>query len=758
LVALVASACSPPGGASAAAVESFTIADGALVAPAPGDSAIRIDSLDIAIGHGRLRLGPGALVPARRVGDAEWCAAFSGAIALEYAPEWAVERTELLRATGAETWRLACDGLVLIGEAARRAVSAQVGGAIDVRALSGESPVGLFRALAPELARDGGEPWTGLLRELLEGGGGDYALAIGFDRGKPVAPIELDPSRHEASALYLPPAPGRAMDLASMEPVTSLAAGQRPSWRRAQLVPEHVGVEVRIDDGLGLWTATAIAARMHAAGPTWVSFDLAGKLIVDSVLVDGVVAPSGRIPGGTTLWVRIPEGVERGMACEIRIAAHGRILARDGDWIALESSLGWIPQHDRFQRTTYDLRFRSPRSYQLVAVGDCVSRTVEAEELVSRWVLARPTRNPTFVIGPFDETRLDDPRLPSLTVLMSRSMQRRVRQEFGEGEVGGDLSKQAIADLANAQKFYSTLFGPPFDTTIVAAEIPYLHGESFPGLVNLSWATFSSVTDPTLPQHLRAHEMAHQWWPLGADFASYRDQWLSEGMADFCALWFQQVSAGDPRNYLARLEMSRKDLVHRRWRAAGNPEEASPLALGARIRAKQGQDARTAILYHKGAWVLHMLRNLMLDPRTLRDDRFAAFLRETYQTYRGRGMTTRDVRLLAEKHADEELAWFFRQWVEGTAIPTYRWAWHKEKGSDGRWTVGIRVRASDVPDDFRMPIPVRIDLGEGRSVRYRVEVAGRSGESSLEGLEFEPRQIGFNDLAAVLCEAKEEAW
>jgi aminopeptidase N len=183
-----------------------------------------------------------------------------------------------------------------------------------------------------------------------------------------------------------------------------------------------------------------------------------------------------------------------------------------------------------------------------------------------------------------------------------------------------------------------------------------------------------------------------------------------------------------------------------------------PLALGMRIRAKQGQDARTAILYHKGAWVLHMLRNLMLDPRTLRDDRFAAFLREAYQTYRGRSMTTQDVRLLAEKHADEELAWFFRQWVEGTAIPSYRWAWHKEKRPDGRWTVGIRVRASDVPDDFRMPIPVRIDLGEGRSVRYRVEVAGRSGESSLEGLEFEPRQIGFNDLAAVLCEAKEEAW
>jgi len=446
------------------------------------------------------------------------------------------------------------------------------------------------------------------------------------------------------------------------------------------------------------------------------------------------------------------------MALDLRFVTHGRVLERDGDWIALESSFGWMPVHDPFHPVTYDLVFRSPRAYKLVAVGDLVSSTAEGERVRTEWKLARPARNPTFVIGPFDETRLDDPRLPPVTVLMSKSMQREVRDMYGEDEVGGDLSRQAMADLANAQNFFRKLFGDPPDTTVVAAEIPYLHGEAFPGLVNLTWATFSDVTDRTLPTHMRAHEMAHQWWPLGADYATYRDQWLSEGMADFCALWFMQVSAGDPRSYFDRLELWRRDLVPFRWRAAGNPQEASPLALGWRIHSTGVSTARTDVLYHKGAWVIHMLRGLMLDPRTARDDRFAAFLRETYRTYRGRSMSTSDVQAIAEKHAGEELGWFFRQWVEGTAIPSYRWSWHKTRQADGRWNVEVKVATEHVPDDFRMPVPVRLHLGQGRSLRFRVDVGGTSGTSVIEGLELEPRGVEFNEFAAVLCEAREVAW
>jgi hypothetical protein len=755
---LLAPALAPGPAAGAAVADSFAAAAALLAAPSAGERALRVDSLTLLVGHGRVRLGPGVLVAATRLGDRTWGAAFVGEARLEYHPELAVERAELRRSTGAERFERVVDAAVIVS--CDSVLSGLLGGpaAVDARTVPGDGAAALWRDFGRLIGGKEVDRWPGLARGLLHGADDGYRLVAGFVRGEPAAALEFDPAEREASALSVRPAGEDGLRLASCEPVAPPAPGLAFSRRQPSLVAEQVRVETTIEDDLSARVATRIAARLHEGGPAWVAFTLNPDLAVDSVTVDGIPVPWGRRKDAATLWLRVPPGLERGMAFDLGFVTRGRILERDGDWIALKSSLGWLPFHDAFQRTPYELSFRSPRAYRLVSVGDLVATTAEGNGVLTRWSVSRPSRNPTFVIGPFDETRLDDPRLPPVTVLWSKSMQRQVRSTFGEDEVGGDLSKQAMADLANAQNFFRRLFGDPPDTTVVAAEIPYLHGEAFPGIVNLTWATFSDVTDRTLPLHLRAHEMAHQWWPLGADFASYRDQWLSEGMADFCALWFQQVSAGDPRSYFDRLETWRRDLVPRRWRAAGNREEASPLALGWRIRAASGSGAREAILYHKGAWVLHMLRGLMLDPRTLRDDRFAAFLRETYRTYRGRSMATRDVQAIAEKHAGEELGWFFREWVEGTAIPSYRWSWRKTKQADGRWTAEVRVAATEVPDDFRMPVPVRLDLGEGRSLRFRVDVTGAGGNTAVEGIEFEPRDAEFNEFAGVLCEAREVPW
>ena len=36
------------------------------------------------------------------------------------------------------------------------------------------------------------------------------------------------------------------------------------------------------------------------------------------------------------------------------------------------------------------------------------------------------------------------------------------------------------------------------------------------------------------------HEAAHQWWGDLVTWSSYRDQWFSEGLANYCALMMLQ--------------------------------------------------------------------------------------------------------------------------------------------------------------------------------------------------------------------------
>src|SRR5881392_2572292 len=63
-----------------------------------------------------------------------------------------------------------------------------------------------------------------------------------------------------------------------------------------------------------------------------------------------------------------------------------------------------------------------------------------------------------------------------------------------------------------------------------------------------------------------------------------------------------------------------------------------------------GRSARdyTVMIYQKGAWVLQMLRNLMLDLRTMKEDAFSAMMQDFYEEYRGKRATTRDFQRVVE--------------------------------------------------------------------------------------------------------------
>ena len=73
------------------------------------------------------------------------------------------------------------------------------------------------------------------------------------------------------------------------------------------------------------------------------------------------------------------------------------------------------------------------------------------------------------------------------------------------------------------------------------------------------------------------------------------------------------------------------------------------------------------MVYKKGAWVVHMLRILMLDLKTMNEDRFTETMQDFYRSYQGQRASTDDFRRVVERHAGTDMGWFFDQWVYGTA-------------------------------------------------------------------------------------------
>jgi hypothetical protein len=76
---------------------------------------------------------------------------------------------------------------------------------------------------------------------------------------------------------------------------------------------------------------------------------------------------------------------------------------------------------------------------------------------------------------------------------------------------------------------------------------PLRRGRVVLRLIDLSYSTFTNTSIDGFDEFFRAHEVAHQWWGNGARPASYRDAWLSEGLATFCGIWYVQLEMAPRR-------------------------------------------------------------------------------------------------------------------------------------------------------------------------------------------------------------------
>jgi aminopeptidase N len=313
------------------------------------------------------------------------------------------------------------------------------------------------------------------------------------------------------------------------------------------------------------------------------------------------------------------------------------------------------------------------------------------------------------------------------------------------------MKQQVGEDVVNALRFYQGVYGESPVARFAATEIPWAHGEAWPGMIGLYWGTFHATGDDGFEELFRAHEVAHQWWGISVDYATYHDRWLSEGLSDFSGLWFMQTRLKNNGKYFDMLDRWKSDiLLHR--------DEPIPVWLGDRVVTKDAEENYNTIVYEKGAWVFHMLRILLLDLKTMSEDRFKVVMKTFYREHAGRRASTEDFENTIESLTGQDMKWFFSEWVYGTGIPTYHVAWHAEGSEGGPQTVRVRIVQERVPPEFLMYLPVTVEMGKGQVARFRLKVTGARTEVALPPLPAKATKVQFNDLSGVLAEVKEEGW
>ena len=462
-------------------------------------------------------------------------------------------------------------------------------------------------------------------------------------------------------------------------------------------------------------------------------------------------------------WITImlPRTVGPTEAFVLEIAYEGELIdyRRDGRTYVLKDVLHWMPRHPHSRGTPGSrmrLTYRVPERFRVASGSTLVDERVVDDTRIMRWVSPTPVGSMSFNLGRFSVTDVDRTAPPRITVYEDRT-----RPGFAPGN-----RAKTVADLTGALETYTDYFGPyPFDSLLLT-ETSTDNGLAFPGLVLLSFQAFGELHTGEA-ELFRAHEVAHQWWGVAVEFEDYRDQWLSEGFAQYSAALYTLSGMQREDQFMDMLDAWRLDILGEVNVGQGNgqhygfrPEairlsdghRSGPLTVGYRLRSGDTPLDYRLLVYEKGAFVLHMLRMMLVDLHNGDDQPFRNLMRGFVKDHLVEAATTQAFETATTEAFGEPMEWFFDQWVHGVNVPTYRPDLQVVRATDAAdpFVLRGRIQQEDVPDGFRMPVPIVVRFDDRPPVAHRIWVDAETVDVEIP-LPAEPSDIEFNYHHGVLA-------
>jgi len=463
--------------------------------------------------------------------------------------------------------------------------------------------------------------------------------------------------------------------------------------------------------------------------------------------------------------VVFPTPLQKNAATEISIEYGGDgVLESFGDGYSVRARQSWYPNLGTFiDLATYDLTFRFPKRNQLVAVGKQVDEKVDGGQRVARWTSDVPIRVAGFNYGSFVKIEQHDQTSGiDIEVYTNREWTKK--------------ADDTLVDAINAARTATAFYGrAPYPRIAVAQQIEWGFGQSWPTLVYLPTLALTTSTERAFgmagnPRAMYSanefvktvawHEIAHQCWGHEVGWQTYRDQWLSEGFAEFTAAVVLQFTES-LHSYDRFWEERREHILTKRGTVP--TDQAGAISQGYRLASRSAPGAAQAIMYEKGAYVVHMLRMMMRDPTKPNPDAaFIAMMKDFLDTYAGKNPSSSDFQSVVERHmtrpmdaaGNGRMEWFFSQWVDGIEIPKLTSDLHAVDAGGGKYRIVGTVAQEYVSPGFHTVVPIYLDMGADKIARLgQVQITGQTPVKIdvAISLPSAPRKIVINALHDVLA-------
>lgn len=569
----------------------------------------------------------------------------------------------------------------------------------------------------------------------------------------------------------------------------------------------HHNIEVTLR-GLRMIATDEMTIKLRTKGQRVLPFNLYRHMRVKRVLdeegndVNFIQEGKNR---DSAFAIILPEAKPTGQPFKVSVEYDGveSLIDAGTNVFFLRSRTNWYPNGigSKFlDRAAFDIKFRYPKQLTLIGVGELVDSAVDEGGMAYAHWSTKGVEMATagFNLGDFKKQIINDKVTGyELSVYNSKELPgfvknwiarienyeaRRARYglsatSYNVGSLNTSARAKTILDESlNSVRIYDKYFGKLPHKRIAMTEQPAgFFGQAWATLVFMPYVSFFDRThrreflgsaggaNNDFWTEVGPHEVAHQWWGHAVGWTSYRDQWMSEGFSEFSAgVYVQHIHHKNPERFIKYWEDQRQSIVNGNRGTKQVPAyRVGPITQGNRLSSAKAPGGRR-VMYPKGAFILHMLRMMMINPKARgleKDKRFRAMMTDFIKTHYNQDVSTEDFKRIVEKHITPQMDlyqngsmdWFFNQWVYGIDVPKYEMEYSLSK-SGGQTILNATITQSNVSDNFVMPVPIYVDYGKGWIELGKATIVGNKAyEIKNVPLPRKPRKVAVAALHDVLA-------
>ena len=488
-----------------------------------------------------------------------------------------------------------------------------------------------------------------------------------------------------------------------------MAVSVRAQDKHPQIQVQKYLIDAQVNPRTQSITATAKIDFTALENTSEASFELNNALTVSKAVdAQGHSLDASRDGQGLLVKIELPSPIQKSQPGEVSLSYSGKLTGNEDSspvsgirFAALHPDFGYLLYPARWfpvsgyttNRFAADMHITTPADYHVIASGDLKTDRASDGGTIYSFHYENVSFPGSIAIVKGDPVRVSSQGITSQ--IYFRDQQAAAAQSYGD-------------ETGKIMTFLTSEYGlaPQANLTLVETEAGAVNGYAAPGIVFLSPG---SITNPVNTRVL-TNQLSRQWWGVLVSPSNRNYLWLENGPARYSELLYQEHLAG-PGAMETELQNTYVEAL-----TVKDP----PVLQAARLDDYSPE--YWALTAAKGAAVLNMLRHVVGDAN------FKKGMHAFMDKYSWKSATSEDFRKVMEQVSNQELRYFFIQWLESSGSPEFKLQYTVLRTPQGFRVVG---KVTQDLDTFRMPVDLRIDT-EGNPEDKKIEVTGASSEFSVD--------------------------